>query len=94
MLFPLCYAFYGVLIWQLAGLAWAALALAVLPFAGISSLLFLEYATWRERQARELLALLVARGAIARLRAERDALVATCDRLAGALAGASDNPGR
>ena len=48
----------------------------------------------RERQAKGLLALLVAPGAMARLKAERDALVAECDRLAGAFTGASDNPAR
>ena len=81
----------GAAIWRAAGPLWAAASLALLPFAGVSSLLFLEYATWREGQARELLALLVAPGAIARLRAERDDLVARCDRLAAA---AADNPSR
>ncbi len=66
-------------------------ALAFLPFSGVSSLLFLEYAAWREGQARDLLALLVAPGAMARLRAKRDALVVECDRLAVA---AADNPPR
>ena len=37
----------------------------------------------RDARPRELLTLLFAPGAIARLRAERDALVAECDRLAG-----------
>lgn len=32
--------------------------------------------------------------AIARLKAERDALVDECDRLAGVFTGASDNPAR
>jgi glycerol-3-phosphate O-acyltransferase/dihydroxyacetone phosphate acyltransferase len=92
VLFPLFEAFWGGVIWRFAGLGWAALAAALLPFAGILSLRFFEYATWRERQARELLALLVAPGTIARLRAERDALVAECDRLAGAYAAETDNP--
>ncbi len=50
--------------------------------------------TWRESQARELLTLLLAPGAIARLRAERDALVAECDRLAGAFPPPADNSAR
>jgi glycerol-3-phosphate O-acyltransferase / dihydroxyacetone phosphate acyltransferase len=91
VLFPLFEAFWGGMIWMFAGLGWAALAAALLPFAGILSLRFFEYATWRETQARELLALLVAPGAIARLRSERDALVAECDRLASALPFGADN---
>jgi hypothetical protein len=91
VLFPLFEAFWGGVIWTFAGLGWAALAAALLPFAGILSLRFFEYATWRERQARELLALLVAPRAIARLRAKRDALVADCDRLAAEFGGAADN---
>jgi 1-acyl-sn-glycerol-3-phosphate acyltransferase len=87
VLFPLFLAFYAASAWKAAGPLWAALAAAVLPLAGILSLLFFEYASWRESQARELLTLLFAPGAIARLRAERDALVAACDRLAGTLAG-------
>ncbi len=92
VLFPLTLLLECAAVWYAFGPRSAALAAAVLPFAGISSLLFLEYASWRENQARELLALLVAPGAIGRLRAERDALVAECDRLAGALATATDNP--
>ena len=89
--FPLALAGWTALAWFFGGAAWAALVFVLLPFAGISSLLFLEYATWRESQAKELLALLVAPGSIARLRVERDALVAECDRLAAAFA---DNPVR
>jgi 1-acyl-sn-glycerol-3-phosphate acyltransferase len=92
VLFPLALAGWVAAAWAIGGAAWGALALVSLPFAGISSLLFFEYASWRERQARELLALLVAPGAIARLRAERDALVDECDRLAGAFTGTADNP--
>ncbi len=94
VLFPVFLLLECTSIWAAAGPLWAGLATAVLPFAGVSSLLFFEYASWRERQARELLALLLAPGAIARLRAERDALVAECDRLAGTLATAADNPAR
>jgi glycerol-3-phosphate O-acyltransferase / dihydroxyacetone phosphate acyltransferase len=94
ILFPLFFVLHGIAVWKAAGVAWAALALVLLPFAGISSLLFFEYAIWRERQARELFALLVARDTIARLRAERDALVAACDRLASVYAGETDNPVR
>ncbi|MGA7990816.1 MAG: 1-acyl-sn-glycerol-3-phosphate acyltransferase [Thermoanaerobaculia bacterium] len=93
-LFPLFLAFWSATAWHIGGPLATALAFALLPFAGISSLFFFEYATWRERQARELLALLVAPGAIARLRAERDALVAVCDRLAEAYVSGTDNPVR
>jgi 1-acyl-sn-glycerol-3-phosphate acyltransferase len=93
-LFPLALAGWGVFAWVAVGAPWAALVLLFLPFAGISSLLFVEYAQWRERQARELLALLVAPGAIARLRAERDALVAAFDRLAAEFRPTADNPAR
>ena len=93
-LFPLVLALWAVAAWTLAGPFAAALAVAVLPFAGVLSLLFFEYAAWRERQARELLALLFAPGAIARLRAERDALVAEFDRLAAGFRPAADNPAR
>jgi hypothetical protein len=86
---PLALAGWTALAWSFGGAAWAGLVFVLLPLAGISSLLFLEYASWRESQARELLALLVAPGAIARLRAEREALVAELDRLAAAFA---DNP--
>ncbi len=92
VLFPLTLAGWSAAVWVIGGAAWAALAVVSLPLAGISSLRFLEYASWRERQARELLALLVAPGAIARLRAERDALVAECDRLAEVSRAMSDNP--
>jgi glycerol-3-phosphate O-acyltransferase / dihydroxyacetone phosphate acyltransferase len=94
VLFPVFFLLQGVAIWKAAGPLWAGLALATLPFAGILSLVFLEHAAWRERQARELLALVFAPGAIARLKAEREALVAECDRLAGAFTGALDNPAR
>lgn len=86
VLFPLFLVLEGVGAWMAAGPLWSGLALAVLPFAGISSLKFLEYAAWREGQARDLLALLLSPRAIARLRAERDALVAACDRLAAVAA--------
>jgi hypothetical protein len=78
----------------LGGAALGVLALVALPVAGILSLVYLEHADWRERQARELLALVVAPGAIARLKAERDSLVAECDRLAEVFRRASDNPAR
>jgi hypothetical protein len=93
-LFPLVLALWSVATWYFGGPLAAALAVATLPFAGISSLSFFEYAAWRERQARELLAFLFAPGAIARLRAERDALVAEFDRLAGEFRSAADNPAR
>jgi glycerol-3-phosphate O-acyltransferase/dihydroxyacetone phosphate acyltransferase len=91
VLFPLFLALEIGVVWNTAGALWAALAVAVLPIAGISSLFFFEYAAWRERQARELLALAFMPGGIARLRAMRDALVAECDRLAGAFRRAADN---
>ena len=91
VLFPLFLALETAAVWSVAGAPWAALALACLPFAGISSLFFFEYAAWRERQAREFLALAFTPGGIARLRARRDALVAACDRLAGAVRRASDD---
>lgn len=94
VLFPLALAGWAAAAWALGGAAWGALALVSLPFAGVSSLFFFEYASWRERQAKGLLALLVAPGAIARLKTERDALVAECDRLAGAFTGGADNPPR
>jgi len=94
VLFPLTLAGWAAVAWAFGGTAWSALVLLSLPFAGILSLLFSEYASWRERQARELLTLLLAPGAIARLRAERDALIAECDRLAGTFTGAADNPSR
>jgi 1-acyl-sn-glycerol-3-phosphate acyltransferase len=82
VLFPLFLVLECAAIWAAAGPRWAAAAAVLLPFAGISSLLFLEYTAWREGQARDLLALLVAPRAIERLKAERDALVSACDRLA------------
>ncbi|MCM3874803.1 MAG: 1-acyl-sn-glycerol-3-phosphate acyltransferase [Thermoanaerobaculia bacterium] len=94
VLFPVFLVFECAAVWLAAGPLWAVLAAVALPFAGISSLLLLEYATWREGQARELLALVLAPGAIARLKAERDALVAECDRLAGVFTGTADNPAR
>ena len=94
ILFPLFLAFETAAVWGVAGAPWAALAFVFLPFAGISSLFFFEYASWRESQARELLALVFMPGGIARLRARRDALVAECDRLAGVFRRASDNPAR
>ncbi len=94
VLFPLGLAFWTAGAWKAAGPLWAGLAAGTLPLIGISSLLFFEYAAWRERQARELLALLVAPGAIERLRAERDALVAEFDRLAGTFPSAADNRAR
>jgi glycerol-3-phosphate O-acyltransferase/dihydroxyacetone phosphate acyltransferase len=94
ILFPLFLALETVVVWSMAGALWAALAFTLLPFAGVSSLLFFEYASWRESQARELLALAFMPGGIARLRARRDALVAECDRLAGVFRRASDNPAR
>jgi 1-acyl-sn-glycerol-3-phosphate acyltransferase len=93
-LFPLALAGWASVTWVIGGVVWGALALVSLPFAGISSLLFFEYASWRERQARELLALAFMPGGIARLRASRDALVAECDRLAGVFRRPSDNPAR
>jgi hypothetical protein len=91
VLFALFEAFWGGVLWRFAGLGWAVPAAALLPFAGILSLRFFEYATWRERQATELLALLVAPRAIARLRAKRDALVADCDGFAAEFGDAADN---
>ena len=90
-LFPLFFALESAAVWRVAGALWAALAVLVLPFAGISSLRFFEYASWRERQARELLALAFRPGGLARLRARREALVAECDRLADTYRRASDN---
>ncbi|HEX7616476.1 MAG TPA: 1-acyl-sn-glycerol-3-phosphate acyltransferase [Thermoanaerobaculia bacterium] len=92
VLFPFTLAVWTVLAWTLGGAAWGVLALVSLPLAGISSLFFFEYASWRERQARELLALAFEPGGIARLRATRDALVAECDRLADVVRVLSDNP--
>jgi glycerol-3-phosphate O-acyltransferase/dihydroxyacetone phosphate acyltransferase len=90
--FPLFLAAWTAAAWAIGGAAWAALALLFLPLAGVSSLLFFEYASWRERQARELLTLLAAPSAIARLRSERDALVAEIDTLAGTFRPLADNP--
>jgi hypothetical protein len=91
VLFPITLASWAAAAWALGGAAWGCLVFVFLPFAGILSLVYLEHADWRERQARELLALVVAPGTIARLKAERDALVAECDRLAGEFRRASDN---
>ena len=94
VLFPVVLTLWTAAAWLAAGPSAAAVFLVALPFAGISSLLYLEYAAWRESQARDLLALLLAPRAIARLRRERDALVEACDRLAeraAALVGESDN---
>jgi glycerol-3-phosphate O-acyltransferase / dihydroxyacetone phosphate acyltransferase len=82
VLFPLFLALETAAVWSVAGAFWAALALTLFPFAGILSLFFFEYASWREGQARELLALAFTPRGITRLRARRDALVAECDRLA------------
>ena len=91
VLFPLTYALEVLFILRFPGPSWAAAGAAALPFAGILSLHYLEHAEWRERQARELLALAFMPGGIARLRAMRDALVAECDRLAGVFRRAADN---
>jgi hypothetical protein len=91
VLFPLALLLECAAAWYAAGPLWAGLAVASLPFAGVVSLLFFEYSAWRERQGRELLALLFAPRAIARLRGKRDALVAECDRLAAGFGGAADN---
>lgn len=87
VLFPLTLAVWTAAAWALGGAAWGVFTLVVLPFVGISSLSFFEYASWRERQARELLALALRPGGIARLRATRDGLVAECDRLANVFRG-------
>lgn len=91
LLFPITLAVWTGAAWGLGGTLWGTLALLLLPFAGILSLVYIEYADWRERQARELLALAFRPGGIARLRVRRDALVAECDRLADAFRRASDN---
>ena len=91
LLFPITLAVWTGAAWGLGGTVWGTLALLLLPFAGILSLVYVEYASWRERQARELLALAFRPGGIARLRVRRDALVAECDRLADAFRRASDN---
>ncbi len=92
LLFPVTLAVWTAAAWGLGGAAWGAPALLVLPLAGILSLVYLEHADWRERQARELLALAFMPGGIARLRVRRDALVAECDRLATVFRRRSDNP--
>jgi 1-acyl-sn-glycerol-3-phosphate acyltransferase len=94
VLFPLALAGSAAVAWAAGGAVWAALALVFLPFAGVLSLLFSEYAEWREHQARELLVLLFAPGAIARLRVERDGLVAELDRMAAGFRSGADNPAR
>lgn len=91
VLFPLTYALEVLFILGFLGPSWATAGAVALPFAGVLSLRYLEHAEWRERQARELLALAFMPGGIARLRAMRDALVAECDRLAGAFRRAADN---
>ncbi len=90
-LFPPFFIAEVAAIWRAEGPAWGAVAVVLLPFAGISSLLFYEYAAWRERQVRELLAFAFFPGGIARLRARRDALVAECDRLAEVFRTEADN---
>jgi glycerol-3-phosphate O-acyltransferase / dihydroxyacetone phosphate acyltransferase len=92
LLFPLVYSAEILLLLKFLGPVWAAAGAAALPFAGIFSLHYLEHAEWRERQARELLALAFMPGRIARLRVRRDALVAECDRLAKVFRRTSDNP--
>jgi hypothetical protein len=94
VLFPLFLALETTVVWSMAGALWAAVAFTSLPFAGIFSLLFFEYASWRESQARELLAVAFMPGGIARLRVRRDTLVAECDRLSEVFRSASDNPAR
>jgi glycerol-3-phosphate O-acyltransferase/dihydroxyacetone phosphate acyltransferase len=94
VLFSLTHAIEVLFILRFLGPSWAAAGAAALPLAGIFSLRYLEHAEWRERQARELLALAFMPGGIARLRAMRDALVAECDRLAGVFRRPSDNPAR
>jgi hypothetical protein len=92
LLFPLFLGLETAFVWGLAGKLWAAaLAFIFLPLAGIVSLRFYEYASWRESQGRELFALAFMPAGIERLRVRRDALVAECDRLAGVFRGASDN---
>jgi hypothetical protein len=93
VLFPLTLlAEVLIVFWALGG--WMALAaLAVLPLAGLFSLIYLEHGDLRERQARELLALVFSRRGLASLREKRDALVAECDRLSEVYRGHSgDNP--
>ncbi len=93
VLFPLFLGTYAAMAWRAGGPLWSALTACALPLAGILSLRFLEYVSWREGQLRDLLALAFAPRAIHRLCAERDALVAACDRLADVAAAASaDNP--
>jgi len=95
LLHPLAWAAEVTVLFALGGPAWAAGGALLLPAAGLLALPYLEHAAWRERQARELLALLVKPGGLARLRAERDALVAECDRLAALYAApGGDDPGR
>jgi glycerol-3-phosphate O-acyltransferase / dihydroxyacetone phosphate acyltransferase len=80
--FPVTLGLWTLLAEFLGG-PWAALAtVAVLPPAGLFTLRYLEHAEVRERQARDLLAVAFVPGGVARLRAERDALRAECDRLA------------
>lgn len=94
VLFPLAWAAEVAGLFALGGAPWAIAGAIALPAAGLATLPYLEYAAWRERQARELLALLVRPGDLARLRAERDALVAACDRLAAIyVASGGEEPG-
>ncbi len=93
VLFPLAWGLEVAGLFALGGVAWAGGAALLLPAAGLLALPYLEYAAWREQQARELLALLVKPGGLSRLRAERDALVAECDRLAALyVASTGENP--
>ena len=91
MLFPLFLFVEGLVIWFIAGARWAAGTALFLPFAGVFCLWYLEHAAWRERQARELLALVFSRKGLASLREKRDALVAECDRLADVYRRTGDN---
>jgi glycerol-3-phosphate O-acyltransferase / dihydroxyacetone phosphate acyltransferase len=87
VLFPVFLLLSALAAWLAGGFAGAAVAMVSLPFAGIFSLTYVEHAERRERQARELLALALKPGGIARLRATRDTLVAECDRLADVFLG-------
>jgi glycerol-3-phosphate O-acyltransferase / dihydroxyacetone phosphate acyltransferase len=92
-LFPLAWLAEVAGLFALGGAAWAIAGAIILPAAGLATLRYLEYSVGRERQARELLALLLRPRGLARLRAERDALVAACDRLAAVYAASvGENP--
>ncbi len=82
LLFPCFWLAETAVLLVFGGPAWALAGAILLPAAGLATLPYIEYEAWRERQARELLALLLRPRNLARLRAERDALVAECDRLA------------